>query len=193
MRNSSIIDGGVVKCRYNVAQQQLSANTSVLLARETTMKSVLVFAIALVALVFAGAAEAQQWDIGAASRMRNEALDAGRVTAAVVVQVRRVEIAPSNARNYVATGLGSAIGAVIGSRAGGGNGRYVAGALGGVLGAIAGNLAGDAMGGTYGQEVIVRTGDGRLLTVTQSQSNLMPGERVYLVQSAGKTRVAPAA
>jgi len=155
------------------------------------MKKSIASLIAFAALAFGQVAMAQQWDIGAQSRQRQEALSTGQVFTAVVVQVREIEVAPSNTNTYAATGLGTALGALIASRAGNGNGRYVASALGGVIGAVAGGVAGNMLGGTKAQEIIVRFNTGNLAAITQTQSSLSPGQQVYLVESAGKIRVTP--
>ena len=135
------------------------------------------------------AVSAQDWDTGAQSRTRYETLSSGRVLEGVVVQTRNITIQPTTTSNIASAGIGSVLGAAIGSRAGSGHGRMLATTLGGIIGAAAGKVAGDAFSGTQGQELIIRMGSGALMSITQSESNLMPGQQVYLVESGGKIRV----
>jgi len=135
---------------------------------------------------------ASEWDVGANSRSRFEGLHAGNVIEGIVVQCRPVSIAPTMATNAVATSVGGIVGGALASRMGNGNGRYVASALGGIMGAAIGNAIGGAVGDTRAQEVIVRLKDGRVVSVTQAESELTSGQSVYLVESSGKIRVIPA-
>lgn len=146
---------------------------------------------AVVGMVLVGATYASEWDIGANSRQRNEALQVGRVVEGVVIQVRQIEVAPTYAANTVSTGIGGLIGGALGSRVGKGNGRYVASALGAVLGGVAGNAVGEKINSATAQELIVRKSDGGLVAITQAESSLEAGQAVYLVESYGKVRVIP--
>lgn len=152
------------------------------------MKKMIFIAMAMVATA---TAHAGQWDIGANSMQRNEALSVGRVVEGVIVQARQVAIAPTTAANSVTTGVGGLLGAALGSQAGKGNGRYVAGALGAVLGGVAGNAVGEKVNTATAQELIIRKNDGGLISVTQAESNLFAGQAVYLTESYGKVRVIP--
>jgi outer membrane lipoprotein SlyB len=143
------------------------------------------------ALIVATSAHANEWDIGAASWQRNEALQVGRVLEGTVVQVREVNVAPTTSANAVSTGVGGILGGAIGAKMGKGNGRYVAGALSAVLGGVVGNAVGEKVMHSTAQEVIVRKGDGGLIAVTQAESGLHDGQPVYLVESYGKVRAIP--
>lgn len=143
------------------------------------------------ALHGASITHASQWDIGADSRQRQEALQGGQVIEGVVVQARNVEIAPTATANTVSTGLGGLIGGALGSKAGKGNGKYIAGALGAVLGGVAGNVVGEKINSATAQELIIRKSDGGLVAITQAESSLQPGQAVFLIQSYGKVRVIP--
>lgn len=142
-------------------------------------------------MIATAAAYAGEWDIGANSMQRNEALSMGRVVEGVIVQARQVEIAPTGVSNGVTTGVGGLLGAALGSKAGKGNGRYVAGALGAVLGGVAGNAVGEKVNSATAQELIIRKSDGGLLAITQAESNLFAGQAVYLTEMNGKVRVIP--
>jgi outer membrane lipoprotein SlyB len=149
------------------------------------ISSFILIALSLVTQVVS----AQDWDTGAQSRARYETLSHGRVLEGVVVQTRNIAIQPTTTSNIASASIGGAIGAAIGSRIGGGQGRMLATTLGGIIGAATGKIAGDAFSGTQGQELIIRMNSGVLMSITQSESNLMPGQQVYLVESGGKIRV----
>lgn len=155
------------------------------------MKALLFFVAAFAAFVGTSPVSASEWDIGANSMQRQEALQQGRVIEAVVLQVRDVEVAPTTTATATSTGLGGLIGAALGAQAGKGNGKYVAGALGGILGGIAGNQIGQRVTAATAQEVILRKSDGSIIAVTQAESTLYAGQPVYLVESWGKVRVIP--
>jgi outer membrane lipoprotein SlyB len=139
------------------------------------------------------AAHAGDWDIGASQKGRQEALKTGTVSSGVVLQVRTVDVAPSGAANTVSTTVGGIVGGALGSKMGQGNGRYVAATLGAILGGVAGNMAGEQISSAKAQEIIVKKEDGTLVSVTQAQSDLRPGEPVFLIQEGGwgNVRVIP--
>lgn len=152
------------------------------------MKSIITIILALSCVAQAHAGE---WDIGAGSRQRAEALQVGRVVEGVVIQVRHLEVAPTYAANTVSTGIGGILGGALGSKVGKGNGRYVAATLGAILGGVAGNAVGEKLNSATAQELIVRKSDGGLVAITQAESSLEAGQAVYLVESYGKVRVIP--
>ena len=95
------------------------------------------------------------------------------------------------------TGVGAVVGGVaglgIGSLIGGGSGRDVAM----VLGAIGGAFAGNEIQKKYdqpqtGQQIIVRTATGVLVSVTQPvNTRLTKGQKVYIEGSGDDARVVP--
>jgi outer membrane lipoprotein SlyB len=95
------------------------------------------------------------------------------------------------------TGVGAVIGGVaglgVGSLIGGGTGRDVAMVLGTVGGAVAGNEVQKKYDKPVpGQQVVVRTTSGVLVTVTQPVSgNLRVGQRVYIEGNGENARVVP--
>lgn len=151
----------------------------------------LIAIVAAAALHGAAITHAAEWDIGADSRQRSEALQSGRVVEGVVVQLRNIRVAPTTAANTVSAGVGGLLGAALGSQAGKGNGKYIAGVLGAVLGGVAGNAVGERVSSAVAQELIVRKRDGVLVSITQAESSLYAGQAVYLVESYGKIRVIP--
>lgn len=154
-------------------------------------KRIVIAIVAAASLHGATIAHANQWDIGADSRQRNEALQVGRVVEGVVVQARNIRVAPTGTANTVSTGLGGLLGGALGSQAGKGNGKYIAGALGAILGGVAGNAVGERVNSATAQELIIRKNDGGLVSITQAESSLYAGQGVYLVESYGKVRVIP--
>lgn len=153
------------------------------------MKKLLSFAILALATFLTGCASSTTWDIGADSKQRSEVLGMGAVHQGVIVQARSVRIEPNN--QYVSASLGGLIGAALGNRVSSNSGRGVATAVGSVFGAVVGNAVGGSMGGVAAQELLVRLENGTLISVTQAESRLSPGQPVFLVQSGGKIRVTP--
>lgn len=147
--------------------------------------------VALIAVALLTGCASPQWDIGADSRQRNDALSTSKVEYAQVLQVRWVKIAPPQNQQYAGASIGAALGAAAGSKVGNNRGSYIASMIGGVVGGIVGNAVGGAVGGTVAQEVVVRTNDGRVLSVTQSQSRLAVGQQVVLITTNGRVRVTP--
>ena len=109
-----------------------------------------------------------------------------------IEQITPVQLASSHH-----TGVGAVIGGVaglgVGSLIGGGTGRDVAM----VLGTVGGALAGNEVQKKYdkpvpGQQVIVRTGSGVLVAITQPVTEgLRVGQRVYIEGSGDGARVRP--
>jgi outer membrane lipoprotein SlyB len=132
------------------------------------------------------------YDISQNGKMRNEALSPGKALEGVVVHVRDVEVAPSGNSQMIGTTLGGVAGAVIGTQVGNGSGRYVASALSGVLGSFIGNAIASNASSAKAQEVIIKSKDGNVMVITQSDSNLSVGQPVYVIsENSGKSRVIP--
>jgi outer membrane lipoprotein SlyB len=95
------------------------------------------------------------------------------------------------------TGVGAVVGGIaglgLGSLIGAGTGRDVAMVLGTVGGAFAGNEVQKKYDRPVpGQQIIVRTGNGVLISVTQAVNpNLFTGQRVYVEGNGEGARVVP--
>ncbi|MFZ2629294.1 MAG: hypothetical protein WAX67_10480 [Rugosibacter sp.] len=147
--------------------------------------------IFLAALAVTTVSHAGDYDISANGNTRNGTLGQGQVDEGVVVNVRLVKVEPSNMAQATGTGIGAALGAAAGNQLGRNGGNYAATALAGVLGGVAGNIATDMIAQDTAQEVIIRKANGQMVVITQAESSLGVGQQVYLVDSAGKTRVIP--
>lgn len=107
------------------------------------------------------------------------------------------QIAPVQLQSNQHTGVGAVVGGIaglgIGSLIGAGTGRDVAM----VLGTIGGAYAGNEVQKKYdkpveGQQIIVRTNNGVLVSVTQTVNpNLYKGQRVYIEGTGDGARVLP--
>jgi outer membrane lipoprotein SlyB len=107
------------------------------------------------------------------------------------------QITPTQLQSNHHAGLGAVAGGLagvgIGSLIGGGTGRDVAMVLGAVGGAVAGNEVQKKYDQPApGQQVIVRTGSGVLLSISQPVNpGLRVGQRVYIEGSGEGARVVP--
>ncbi|HCZ14798.1 MAG TPA: glycine zipper 2TM domain-containing protein [Accumulibacter sp.] len=112
------------------------------------------------------------------------------VRSGVIEQITAVEL-PSNQHRGVGAVVGGLAGLGIGSLIGAGTGRDVAMVLGTVGGAIAGNEVQKKYEKPVpGQQIIVRTGSGVLVSVTQPfDAGLRQGQRVYIEGSGEDARV----
>ncbi len=107
------------------------------------------------------------------------------------------QIMPTQIQSSHHTGVGAVVGGLaglgIGSLIGGGTGRDVAM----VAGAIGGTIAGGELANRYsqpvaGQQIVVRTTSGVLVSVTQPVTpGLRVGQRVYIEGSGESARVLP--
>ncbi|MCM8595371.1 glycine zipper 2TM domain-containing protein [Accumulibacter sp.] len=114
------------------------------------------------------------------------------IRSGVIEQITAVELA-SDTHAGVGAVIGGAVGLGIGSLIGAGTGRDVAM----VLGTVGGAFAGHEVQKRYdqpvpGQQIIVRTTNGVLVSVTQPVNpNLFKGQRVYIEGNGEKARVVP--
>jgi outer membrane lipoprotein SlyB len=108
----------------------------------------------------------------------------------VIEQISAVTI-DSNHQQGVGAVVGGLAGLGIGSLIGGGTGRDVAMVLGAVGGAVAGNEVQKKNDKPVpGQQVIVRSGNGVLVSITQPVNpNLKVGQKVYIQGSGDAARV----
>lgn len=110
----------------------------------------------------------------------------------VIEQITPVEL-PSNHHQGVGAVVGGLAGLGIGSLIGAGTGRDVAMVLGTVGGAFAGNEVQKKYDQPVpGQQIIVRTGNGVLVSVTQRVNpELFKGQRVYIQGNGDGALVVP--
>jgi len=110
----------------------------------------------------------------------------------VIEQITSVQI-ESNHHQGIGAVVGGLAGLGIGSLIGGGTGRDVAMVLGTLGGAVVGNEVQKKNDRpVLGQQIIVRTSNGVLLSVTQPASAaLRVGQRVYVEGSGDGARVVP--
>ncbi len=147
---------------------------------------------ALLTLTLAGCASTP----GPNSYTPGEAMAVGRVTPATVLSVRQVSIRP-NARTGSGGSLaGAVIGGVAGSAAGGGRGQVLMTIGGLILGSIIGRNVENAASTQKATQVILKTADGRTLSIVQPQGvQLQAGEKVWLTRyrgdNGGRYRVEP--
>jgi len=118
--------------------------------------------------------------------------DAPEIRMGVIEQITPVSL-QSNHHQGLGAVLGGAAGLGLGSLIGAGTGRDVAMVAGAIGGAIVGNdLQKKNDQPVPGQQIIVRTGSGVLIAVTQPLGPyLQTGQRVYLTGSGENTRVVP--
>jgi len=114
------------------------------------------------------------------------------IRSGVIEQMENVEI-QSNHHRGVGAVVGGIAGLGLGSLIGGGTGRDVAMVLGAVGGAVAGNDVQKKYDAPEpGQQIIVRTTRGVLVSVTQPvDPGLHTGEKVYIEGNGENARVRP--
>jgi outer membrane lipoprotein SlyB len=110
----------------------------------------------------------------------------------VIEQITSVQI-DTNQHQGVGAVVGGLAGLGIGSLIGGGTGRDVAMVLGTIGGAVVGNEVQKKHDRpVLGQQIIVRTSSGVLVSITQPASaSLRVGQRVYIEGSGDGARVVP--
>lgn len=87
---------------------------------------------------------------------------------------------------------GAILGGVLGSAVGGGSGKNIAIGGGAIGGAYAGSKAGDALLSDSANEIIVKTNDGRTLSIIEHTSiELHVGQKVTLFLGDGYSRIEP--
>lgn len=114
------------------------------------------------------------------------------IRSGVIEQITPTQLA-SNHHAGVGAVIGGVAGLGIGSLIGAGTGRDVAMVLGTVGGAFAGNEIQKKYDQPIpGQQIIVRTGSGVLVSVTQPvNSSLYKGQRIYIEGNGENARVVP--
>lgn len=144
--------------------------------------------VGLLIVSYTSIAVAGDYDISRDGNTRNGTLRQGSVIQAEVIDVRLVDIEPTRTAQATGTSIGAVTGAAIGSQMSKNN-RIIGATLGGLLGGVAGNVATDKITRSTAQELILKKDDGKLITITQADSDLYVGAKVYIVESAGKLRI----
>ena len=102
-----------------------------------------------------------------------------------------MKIQGDSGESMIGTIAGGVLGGVLGSAVGGGKGQDIATVVGAIGGAAAGKTAGDKLNQADGVELEIKKENGDSIVVVQKASpTFVPGKRVRMVQSAGKTNVA---
>lgn len=111
----------------------------------------------------------------------------------VIEQITPTQIVNGNHVNGAGAIIGTVVGVGIGSLIGGGAGRTAAMIVGGVGGAVAGNeVQKRNEQPTAGQQIIVRTSAGVLVSVTQvANQRLFVGQRVFIQGNGDGAVVTP--
>jgi outer membrane lipoprotein SlyB len=157
------------------------------------MKALKVIAIAAAIAVSASALTGCATPVGGMDYYADQTRTPGAIMGATVLQVRDVRIhnRTDGYNQYGGGAIGAALGGLVGSRMGNGNGSYVAAALGGLIGGAAGTMAQNSLGSQSGIEVDLRLDSGQRIFVTQgADTSFMPGQRVRVLASGGVYRIA---
>ena len=148
----------------------------------------------LVAAILLACFNAQAGDLSGSGYSQQGVRQQGTATKGEIIDVRKVNIDPSN----TASNVGKTAGAVIGGAAGAGMAgdntfaKIAAGTLGGLLGGVVGDTVTEKTANQGGVEVIVVTDKGEALVITQSASdgaNFAIGDNVWVVKSGNSIRV----
>lgn len=112
--------------------------------------------------------------------------NAQTVRLGTVIAVRQVTINAASTEKMLASGVGAAVGGLLGHQVGGGNGKTLATVAGALGGAVGGNLAGNRLYRQPGLQVTVKldagNGSSQILSVTQAADvALRAGERVQVI------------
>ncbi len=155
-------------------------------------KSSLALGVAALAAVIAGCAGTP----GPNSYTPDEAMSVGQVTGATILEVRQVVIRPNAQTGSAGSLSGAVVGGIAGSAVGEGRGQALMTIGGIILGSILGRNAENAASTQKAQQVILKTDDGRTISVVQPLGvNLRPGELVWLTRyntrDGGRYRIEP--
>jgi outer membrane lipoprotein SlyB len=119
---------------------------------------------------------------------RDETRQAQTVRMGVVESVRQVSI--EGTKSPVGTIAGGVIGAVAGSRIGGGSAKVITGTLGAVAGALAGSAVEEKVTQKNGLEITVKLDNGSMIAVVQEATEeFHAGDRIRVLDSGGVTRI----
>lgn len=122
---------------------------------------------------------------------------AGTLREGTVLQVRTVvadRSTDNSGSQYAAGALGGVVGAALGNNVSAGRGRQLTTVLGGAAGAAGAAELAKAGQRVQAWEIIVQLAGGGAIPITQEADGypLRPGQRVYVLETAGRSRVVPA-
>lgn len=146
-------------------------------ARVTRIPAIALLA-ALLAML-AGCAETP----GPSSYTPGEAMSLGQVSRATILDVRPVKIQPNAQTGSAGSLAGAVVGGIAGHSVGEGHGQALMTVGGVILGSILGSKAENVSSARDALQVILKTEDGRTLSIVQPASlNLYKGQKVWLTR-----------
>ena len=150
----------------------------------------------LLTLVFTAMLAGCAGTSGPSSFTPDEAMSVGQVTGATVLEIRPVVIRPNSQTLSAGSLSGAVVGGIAGSAVGEGRGQALMTVGGVILGSILGRKAENAASTRNALQVILKTDDGRTISVVQPLGvKLRPGELVwvtrYNTRDGGRYRIEP--
>lgn len=148
----------------------------------------------LVAAIIFACFNAQAADLSSSGYGIQTVRTQGTAIKGEVIDIRKINIDPSNNASNVGKIAGAVIGGAAGAGVAGNNNfaRIAVGALGGLVGGVAGDKITDKIANQSGVEVIVATEKGDALVVIQSVSDgstFVIGDNVWVIKSGNSVRV----
>ena len=141
-----------------------------------------------VAVVLAGCANSDSYSGDVYSA--NQAKTVQTVSFGTITATRAVRIQGGDEDSLLGTVAGGVLGGVLGSAIGGGTGQDIATVAGAIGGAAVGMAAEDSLNQVDGVEIEIKKENGDSIVVVQKANPaFVPGKRVRMVQSDGKTNV----
>lgn len=151
-------------------------------------KSLIILGLIGSALLSAGCASSLSGD----TYSRAEAQRPITFREGVLLEARKVKL--EGTKTGIGTGTGAVLGGVAGSGVGQGRGAIVGAVVGAVAGGLLGAASEEGLTREMAWELTVRMNSGESMVVVQeigSNDKFVPGERVRVLNSGGKTRVSP--
>lgn len=140
------------------------------------------------AVVLAGCANSDSYSGDVYSA--NQAKTVQTVSYGTITATRAVRIQGGDEDSLLGTVAGGVLGGVLGSAIGGGSGQDIATVAGAIGGAAVGMAAEDSLNQVDGVEIEIKKENGDSIVVVQKANPaFVPGKRVRMVQSDGKTNV----
>jgi len=140
------------------------------------------------AVVLAGCANSDSYSGDVYSA--NQAKTVQTVSYGTITATRAVRIQGGDEDSLLGTVAGGVLGGVLGSTIGGGTGQDIATVAGAIGGAAVGMAAEDSLNQVDGVEIEIKKENGDSIVVVQKANPaFVPGKRVRMVQSDGKTNV----